>query len=265
MLDSLDEERTVPQSYTALQLVLKIAHRGIQQRDEDEWQTHFASHQPSIFRSAKTATRLRDFFALFDSTKGKLAAVPPLSGDFFCLASLRVSLPFSSFHLLTISCTSLCSLFPADVFLGVQPSCTRRSGCRPPWTWLSLPCTGREIQSWTPTRAASCSTQERQAWEFRNISQEDRDVFLAPRCNCKKGCQNGVCSCRKAERACSGVCGCVFFLLSTVVATRKKGKTAPQLLQVRVLQCGDARHVRSRRGKLRACTSGARGRYAPRK
>ena len=117
-----------------------------------------------------------------------------------------------------------------------------------------------------PSESGFLFNEERQAWEFRNISQEDRDVFLAPRCNCKKGCQNGVCSCRKAERACSGVCGCVFLsAFNCCCNKKKKGKTAPQLLQVRVLQCGDARHVRSRRGKLRACTYWARGQCAPRK
>ena len=62
-----------------------------------------------------------------------------------------------------------------------------------------------------PSESGFLFNEERQAWEFRDISQEDRDVFLPPRCNCKKGCQNGACSCRKAGRACSGVCGCVFF------------------------------------------------------
>ena len=73
-----------------------------------------------------------------------------------------------------------------------------------------------------PNKSGFLFNEERQAWEFRNISQEDRDVFLPPRCNCKKGCQNGVCSCRKAERACSGVCGCVFFSAFNCCCNKKK-------------------------------------------
>ena len=57
---------------------------------------------------------------------------------------------------------------------------------------------------------------------------------------------------------------CVFFCVASFSVWLRKGKEkrgeiVPQLLQVRVLQCGDTRHVRSRRGKLRACTSGASG------
>ena len=60
---------------------------------------------------------------------------------------------------------------------------------------------------------------------------------------------------------CPGVCFFLRCFLFSVVAERerKRGEIVPQLLQVRVLQCGDTRHVRSRRGKLRACTSGASG------
>ena len=77
-----------------------------------------------------------------------------------------------------------------------------------------------------PSESGFLFNEERQAWEFGDISQEDRDVFLPPRCNCKKGAKMVRASAGQGGHAqeCPGVCFFLRCFLFSVVAERERKK-----------------------------------------